>query len=397
MLREQKILAAALSGRKHWSVISRWLDKKSLSGNGKALLKLITEYYKADATATTVDKDLVYDRLLQLFPKDQRELLEFTSGITENPSDFNVVQEIVDQHKSDLAQQIAVAVGTNAIDKIDGLVAQYADTTVIDEADRPQVYTAPDIAEVAEAFKAENLVPVYPTKLNNTLGGGVPRQSQIGVFARPDVGKSTVAMNMAIPMCERGYKVIYFGNEDPDQTMILRAYTRFLRTNSSNVLDNLGESYQKALEKGLENFTFIRLQPGSIAEILTFVEDIRPDVIIIDQLRNMTTTNAKGSMTDNINTLAAATRSIAKQYDLVSVVITQAGDSAHNKLILEYTDVEYSNTGFAAQLDLLIGAGQNQDLKDMNRIMLAFPKNKLCGPITPFEATIDYPTNRVMA
>ena len=224
----------------------------------------------------------------------------------------------------------------------------------------------------------------------------MPRQSQVGVVARPDIGKSTVTINIAVQACIEGYKVVFFGNEDPDSVMILRAYTRFLKASRDKILSNPNGAYNAAMKRGLSNFTFISLSPGTMVEIEQHVKELKPDVIIVDQLRNMRVGSKDTGLTEALNTLAKEGRTLAKKYNLVSIVVTQAGDSASGKLILDYTDVEYSNTGFAAQLDLMIGVGQNATMKETGGAMLAFPKNKLTAPLAPFEVMMKYDTNEVL-
>src|SRR5690606_32128932 len=109
----------------------------------------------------------------------------------------------------------------------------------------------------------------------------------------------------------------------------------------------------------------------TIHEIRSYVEKISPDLVVVDQIRNLAV--KPESMTVNLEQGVIAMRNLAKEFNFVSVVVTQAGDSAHNKLILDYTDVEWSNTGVAAQMDLMIGVGQNEDFKSQGKVMLSFP------------------------
>ena len=82
------------------------------------------------------------------------------------------------------------------------------------------------------------------------------------------------------------------------------------------------------MKRGLANFTFISLSPGTMAEIEEHVKELKPDVIVVDQLRNMRVGSKDTGLTEALNTLAKEGRTLAKKYNLVSIVVTQAGDSS---------------------------------------------------------------------
>ena len=394
---DHKILSACASNRDWFNKTNLYLDINTMPAIGKAVFKEISNFYSIDSDADTVDVALIGERLVKSLPKQKESVIEYIASITTNVSDANVIELIIDQHKEKLSHDMAIAAGTGDLVKLSKLVEEYSKaSTLVEDGEEAVVYTAPNIGELTDTLLSDNLIPIYPKKLNDLLGGGVPRQSQVGVVARPDIGKSTVTLNIAVQACIEGFKVVFFGNEDPDSVMILRAYTRFLKATRDRILANPSGAYAAAMKKGLDNFTFISLSPGTMVEIEQHVKELKPDVIIIDQLRNMRVKGKDTGLTEALNTLAKETRTLAKKYNLVSIVVTQAGDSASGKLILDYTDVEYSNTGFAAQLDLMIGVGQNATLKDVGRAMLAFPKNKLTPPLGAFEVVMRYDTNEVL-
>ncbi len=393
---ESKLLSAAVANRNHFDKINKYLDKKTLSPYGAMVLNEIGGYYKRDSKARDVDLEVLKPLCLEKEDKDKGSLVEYLSMLNDKDEGANVVHFICEQHKKTIAAQMAIAAGLGEMEKIARLSHKFQEIDVVSEEDEAsRIFVAPSLEQVSSTMSADNLIPIYPKRLNELLGGGVPRQSQIGIVARPDVGKTTVAMNIAGVAAMAGFRVLYCGNEDPDSKMILRAYTRLLQMTEVEILNDPDTAYHMAMEKGLENFIFAGMEPGTLEEVAYLVDEYKPDVVVLDQLRNMKTQGSSGNMTEDLNVLATGTRSLAKSHDLVTVLITQAGDSAHNKLRLEYNDVEYSNTGFAAQLDLMIGVGQNPDLKQAGKIMLSFPKNKLVGPIEAFDASIVYEKNLV--
>jgi hypothetical protein len=179
--------------------------------------------------------------------------------------------------------------------------------------------------------------------------------------------------------------------------MVFRILTRFCKTPEELIKVDTKKYYDLAIERGYANLYFLPMSPGTLGEITKWVEKLKPDMLVVDQVRNLNV--KKESMTVNLEQACIGLRNIAKKHNLVSLLVTQAGDSAEGKLYLTMSDVDSSKTGLQGTLDLLIGLGLSQELKDMSprRVMMCFPKNKLCAPISPRSATIDYTTNLVTA
>jgi hypothetical protein len=76
---------------------------------------------------------------------------------------------------------------------------------------------------------------------------------------------------------------------------------------------------------------------------------------------------------------ATSLRNIAKRHNCLSVAVTQAGDSASNKLVLEMGDCDYSNTGIPAQADMMVGIGVTREYEEQGLRMFSTPKNKIGG------------------
>ena len=61
------------------------------------------------------------------------------------------------------------------------------------------------------------------------------------------------------------------------------------------------------------------------------------------------------------------------------VSVTQAGDSAEGKAVLDMGDVDYSNTGIPSQADVMVGIGANKTHKEQGEVVFSLPKNKVSG------------------
>jgi KaiC/GvpD/RAD55 family RecA-like ATPase len=392
---EKQILATLLESRAAYDIAEPILDQLELSPYSTLIAKSIAEYYAADETAESVDQDILEHNLQVEHPNQWEVLSQIMAELPSDVSTGNVVRILRDYREKQACQEIAHLIHIEEIDTAKERMGDFLDQALGDTEE--SVFNDVSIEELQEQYRPENLITIYPSILNEVLGGGVPRQAQIGIVARPDVGKTVGCMNIAVPCARDGHKVLYFGNEDPDLVMITRALTRFTRVPKEELFERSDYYMQEARERGYGNFTFISLHPGTVPEIKSYVRRYQPDLIVVDQLRNLSLGKRTDGYTELLNRAAAETRNIAKQYNCVSVIVTQAGESAHNKIVLDYTDVEYSNTGFAAALDLMIGMGQNSEMKMKGQVSLSFPKNKLTAPLDPMRLKIDYATNTLLS
>ncbi len=392
-MKEKKLIASLGKSRESYNKILPLIVEKDLTDFGSIIFNEIKQFYETDVEAQRVDWDLIQSQSTRKYPKLSGLITEYLSSLPEEVSVENTVKLFSDVCREKLGFEIIQAITSQNENKAKELMEKYLTHEVEDV--KEEVFNAVPIYELEEHYNSDNLIPVYPSHLNGLLGGGVPRQTQICIFARPDVGKSTVAINMAVGAAESGFRVLYIGNEDPPATMVFRILTRFCRVTIAELRTDTKKYFDVAMQRGYGNMFFVPMHPGRIGEIRSWIEKVKPDMVIIDQIRNLHVNTEDG--TTNLEEASKATRNLAKEFNLVMVVVTQAGNSAAGKLRLEMEDVDNSKTGLQGAMDLMIGVGQNEEAKRMGRIMLSFPKNKFTAPIQPFSAEINYETNRVLA
>lgn len=390
---ESKLLSTIASSREAFDKLLPYLDEFQFSEFGTIVANLIFEFYESDPTATAVDWDLIKPILVKELPKKEAYINEFISVLPPPASVPNCVKLYETAKKEKLGLGVMQALSSNQESRAKELMEEYL-TLSVDDIQEEEIFNATSIEDLDYHFTGKNLIPIYPTGLNDLLGGGVPRQSQLCIFARPDVGKSVAAINLACGAAETGHRVLYVGNEDPAPKMMYRILTRFTRQPTHVIKAAPKKWFDEAISKGYSNLFFVPKHPGTISEIRGLIEKLQPDLVVIDQMRNLVVN--KSNMVLNLDEVCRATRNLAKEFNLVMVTVTQAGDSATNKPWLDYTDVDWSNTGVAAAMDLMIGLGQTKDMRDRNQVILNFPKNKLTAPLKPITATIDYECNRIL-
>ena len=221
----------------------------------------------------------------------------------------------------------------------------------------------------------DNLIKIYPTVLNDAIDGGVIAGNHILVFARPNIGKTMFVINLARGFARDGRRVLHLINEEPKKQVVQRYVSRFSGLEKHEVYNNIDEAVQKANRNGFGNLYCEDINPGTFHEIRGLIERIEPEVVIIDQLRNVRIKD--DNRVTALERAATEARNLCKKYGIVVVSITQAGDSASNKLVLSDSDIDSSKTGIPAQCDLIIGIGADDNQKASHMRTVTIVKNKL--------------------
>ena len=95
------------------------------------------------------------------------------------------------------------------------------------------------------------------------------------------------------------------------------------------------------------------------------------------------------NMTQRLDVVAQGIRSTAKSNQCAALSLTQAGDSARGKAVLNDGDCDQSNTGISAGCDVLMALGITDDMKAANQRMLTLIKNKVGGREDHFPLHLD--------
>ena len=103
-------------------------------------------------------------------------------------------------------------------------------------------------------------------EFDRVMGGGIVRDSITIITARPGAGKSTLLLQVADCIAKKGHKVIYASGEESDSQIKNRA---------DRILDNINENIWVAQETSLDN-------------VVDSIEEIDPDLIIIDSIQTFT-------------------------------------------------------------------------------------------------------------
>ena len=103
-------------------------------------------------------------------------------------------------------------------------------------------------------------------EFDRVMGGGIVKDSISIITARPGAGKSTLLLQISDAIAKQGYKVIYASGEESDSQIKNRA---------DRILEKIHEKIWVVQETSLDN-------------VLDAVEEIDPDMLIIDSIQTFT-------------------------------------------------------------------------------------------------------------
>ena len=386
---EHKLLKAIYQNNKAFYKLASVIDTEDLSDIGQILFEEAKNYYERDPKATSVDYEVVEKELTSSYPRQHSSLTAALDTVKNTDSSVpNVMYSYTQTKLEAIASRISDAIVSGDKHRVAQLVEEYqkfSNGALDDEESR--IYQERSIGDIVEATSGQSLVPMYPAAFNEQLDGGVVKGSHILIFGRPDSGKTMVSITNAVGLLKDGYKVLYVGNEDPDDQMLLRLVCALTGKSKHDVVSNVKQAEAVAYQNGYGNLVFAGLAPGTIPEIRKLLEEYTPDVLIIDQLRNLNMFEANKVI--QLEKAAQAARTLGKQYGVTVFSVTQAGDSAEGKLVLDMGDVDYSNTGIPGQMDLMVGVGVDEASRRRDSIMLSVCKNKINGNYCHMPVYID--------
>jgi len=378
---EHKLISAALQSRQHYNVLDKCSIQDSLGPQGKLVWDIIADYYSIDPDCNTCDRDSIKDRVIR---KYERHKDTFTKYLEEVNGTEVSVPNLLKDIKEVKAHSLGMEIAARLINKQDAsqLLQEYMsineqDILLESTEEERQVYHLYNISECINDIA--NGIKLYPSSLNNVVGGGLQKGHHVVIYGRPEAGKSLFAINFTYGFCNQGLKVLYLSNEDPKESMGERFLARFTELTRYDMQQlDPSEVMEIAISRGYDKLYFAPLSPGTPKEIYNIIDKYGPfDCLIVDQLRNL---NVGGeSRVLQLEKAATEIRYIAKSRQLLAVSVTQAGDSAEGNLILGMSDVDFSKTGISAMADVMLGIGCNKEYDSLEQRMVTFCKNKITG------------------
>lgn len=380
---EKQTLSMALKSRIDYELIAHYLDAKRWSRESQIVWGFIQDYYARDRAANSIDRAVIGEIIAGSVHNDKHvdkflALIDEAYGV--EVSGANVREAILLAKRDELAQALAIAIANGK--EHEALLEEYNNVlkqeSLEDKADSGiEVFTAEDMeALLNDELDPTSRLPVYPKALGERLGGGLRGADKLTLIARPEMGKTALILTMACGFARAGFPGVIFNNEERIQRLYIRAISNMTGMTGHEVRQDVRRAREIAMERGFGNLRFVAMSPGRPKQIdaeLERAEEAR--WFVVDQLRNLIMKS--DNKVNQLEDAAKAIRDIGKARDLATIDVTQAGDSASGKSVLDMGDVDNSNTGIPGACDALLGVGANEQQMEQGIRVLTLIKNKI--------------------
>ncbi len=193
------------------------------------------------------------------------------------------------------------------------------------------------------------------------------------IFANTNAGKSSFVAQACVGYLQQGHKVLYFGNEDPAEDIILNLIRSVENKSETEVL-NIKTKEWDAIRN---NFTMIAAHSMDMVQIENIIKKIKPDIVVYDQLDNVLTNNKIDKKHEALESLYQKARQWGSKYDILSIAVSQGNDEATGKLRLRSNMMVNSRIGKSGTADLILGIGMKS--VDNKQRSICICKNKISG------------------
>lgn len=391
---ELQLIKAGLSNRGDFLTILKYISPDKYQKELKYLLKFIHEYYQRDTSCTHVDLALLKAQIAEVTDNDKHitrfhELLDTANAVETSSGNVAALCIIARQHEVKVTLATALA-NDEAPEKIDAIMQEYNQLRAasslgdLEAGEESEVIENINVEELTQArLQRGSLMELYPLSLNRRIDGGLEGGDHVVLFGPTEIGKSAFSINAAAGFAYQGFPGLYLINEDKTSRIASRLVSCLSGMDKYGVMNDPARAQRIADSRGLRNVRVIGLTPGSIRGVAALVEKYDPRWVVTDQMRNLIT-GTRNNRVVQLEETATGLRNIGKAANVAMVSVTQAGDSATNKIFLEVGDVDYSNVGIPSQADLMVGIGADAKLKGEGNRGLSLPKNKLSGDHAEF-------------
>ena len=226
-------------------------------------------------------------------------------------------------------------------------------------------------------------IPWHLKFLNDTLG--LLKQGTLGhVFARPNAGKTSLAINIACNAAARfelantDDTVLYLCNEEKVDSLKIRAYTAFTNQDVNWVNKNRAASVAAWEKLGGDR---IKMIDGviHIAQVERYLKGVQPTVTIIDQGAKIGVYNRDVTGPERLQQLYNMLRNKAKEHNTSMITLGQASETAENKKWLKLNMLDGSKVGVPGELDWALGIGFIENENGLRYLNIAKKKRGRFG------------------
>jgi hypothetical protein len=227
--------------------------------------------------------------------------------------------------------KIAKAVNDNNLDQVRRLAVENLIEAI--PSDGVVIPTAPDVAIdfIAGLEEENNTIPTNITKIDRAIAG-LWRRSELVICARPAVGKTALAWQIARNVSQAGHKVLFFSLEMAQRPLWARAVCGALRIPYRDVLakridedtkQSIIDTSNQLLEAYGERLLIMDKPRLTTSDMWKLIVEHEPAVVIVDHLRLVGDVWKGENEVKRLGRISQILREIAKEHNLAMIVAAQ--------------------------------------------------------------------------
>ncbi len=191
-------------------------------------------------------------------------------------------------------------------------------------------------------IKKENRLSTGISELDLVLGGGVVSGSLVLVGGEPGIGKSTLLVQMASNLSDRGKKILYISGEESKTQIKMRS-------------DRLG----------IKGKNVLIVSSTNLEQLLVTISDVKPDIIVLDSIQTTTTdklSSPPGSVSQ-VKEVCSTLLDVAKGKNISTFIVghvTKSGNIAGPKVLEHMVDTVLYFEGDSTSLNRILRSVKNR-------------------------------------
>lgn len=268
---------------------------------------------------------------------------------------------------------VAVSEGRESYDDLVEFVDQHKSTKAV-SVDDVNILNM-DIRTYKQEKDGEDCIHWRLNWLNKSLGP--LRKGNLGhLFANPEVGKTAFWISEVTHMIQHtDRKIVIFFNEEDGLEIIYRMYSSMLGVPYKQIIEDIDRYAPQFLDLGGNRIIFVDQAPLRFGFMERVMAKHQPCFCVIDNADKISTRNLERRDLE-IHSIYKWARELAKEYCPI-LTVAHADASAYGEKYLTESMMANSKVGKPAEMDFIIGLGQEEGEEVARYISL--PKNKLRG------------------
>lgn len=239
---------------------------------------------------------------------------------------------------ADKAREIATETGLTAIERLDRCQNEFQQLATIrgKKEPRPVIDFAMTMLDRIQALADGETQPGIRTRIpgfDRLLGGGLKPGKQVVIAARPSIGKSALAMELAYAVAEQGFASGFLSQEMEAVELVDRLTARMGLIGLDNIATgSLSDGEWAALTDVVERLNgmplYIDDQAGlTLGEIQAKARKLKRErdikLLVLDYLQLCSPSNSKDNRHHQIEEISRGLKVLAKQLGLTTVILSQ--------------------------------------------------------------------------